>query len=223
MVSKSEDKLVDFDYLKRFKSKLEGLIEDGFEFFIVLGGGYLMRKYRAMARAGGIEEDLQIHWIGTTCNLLNAEVVRAFLYPNSTERIVAYEDYYNEYKPEFTKPIIVGGGGRAGHSGDVDALVMANKLGIDTIVSLKDIDGVYSDDPDKNPNAKRIKKLTWDEYLNIIGNPQKHHPGASYPIDPIASRMAKESAKAFAVIGGEDLSNFERLMKGEEFNGSVVS
>ncbi|MBN1331448.1 hypothetical protein JW978_01015 [Candidatus Dojkabacteria bacterium] len=225
MISKSEDKLIDFEYLARFKEVVEELITQDVRMFIVLGGGYLMRKYRDIAKAGGINETIQLHWIGTTSNNLNAEIVRAYMAELCNERIVAYEDYYDEKQIDFEegKSIIVGGGGRAGHSGDVDALLMAGKINVDTIISLKDIDGVYTADPKKDPSATRLDQLTWDEYFKIIGGKKEHEPGGNYPVDPIASAMAKEAGKNFIVISGSDLESFKNALIGKEYIGTIVS
>ncbi|MBD3351297.1 MAG: hypothetical protein GF364_07400 [Candidatus Lokiarchaeota archaeon] len=222
MVSRDRDNLFDFDYLHRFSDSIRKLTKYNKKFFITLGGGYLMRMYRDMAKKGGIKEDLQLHWIGTTINNLHAEIVRAYMHEIANDRIVAYEDYYSDSKIEFERDIIVGGGGRAGHSGDVDALVAANKFNIDTIISLKNVDGVYTKDPKEYKDAKRLDSLSWDQYLEIIGNPEKHKPGANFPIDPIASRRAQKAKKQFIVISGEDLKNLENVIMDESFIGTIV-
>ncbi|MBD3280033.1 hypothetical protein GF389_00730 [Candidatus Dojkabacteria bacterium] len=225
MISKSEDKMVDFEYLAKFKAVVEEAISNDVKLFVVLGGGYLMRKYRDLAKVGGIKEDMQLHWIGTTVNVLHAEIVRAYMHELCNERIAAYEDYYDEKKMAFEegKNVIVGGGESAGHSGDVDALLAAKKLGVDTIISLKDVDGVYTADPDKDPDATRLDKVSWDEYFEIIGGKTKHEPGGNYPVDPVASKKAQEAGKKFIVMAGEDLESFKNALLGKEYVGTLVS
>ena len=98
----------------------------------------------------------------------------------------------------------------------------ARKLGSKTIISLKNIDAVYTGDPKTDPNAKPVEKISWKEYLDIIGNPTEHKPGANFPIDPIASRMAIESGLRFIVIGGKDMENFKKVLRGESFKGTIV-
>ena len=225
MVSKSEDVLFDFEFVNKFSTVLRAYIKEDYQFGVILGGGYLMRKYRDMAKAGGIEEDLQLHWIGTTCNVLNAEVVRACMHDIANERIVAYEDYYDESKElkfEEGKSVIVGGGGRAGHSGDLDALMLSKRLNIDTIISLKNVDAVYTADPKKDKNAKRLDNITWDEYFKVINYETEHAPGANYPIDPVTSKQAKELKRKFIIISGDNFDNLEKVLKGKEFLGTVV-
>lgn len=222
MVSKSEDVLIDFEYLKNFRKAVEKFISEDNKLFVVLGGGYMMRKLRDMAKQAGVKKDMDLHWIGTTWNNVNAEIVRAYMADICNARIFAYEDFYDDEKIVFENPIIVGGGGRAGHSGDVDALLIAKRLKADKVISLKNIDAVYTADPKKDPNATKIDELTWDEYFKVIGYKQEHEPGGNYPIDPIASKDAKEAGVSFIVIGGDDLENFEKVLDGEEFVGSVI-
>lgn len=222
-VISTEDKLFNFEYLKKLRIILEKRIEQGDKFCLVLGGGYTMRMYRDLAKEeGGIDEDKQLHWIGTTVNVLHAEITRAFFSDIAEERPVMFEDYYSDKKLKMDKPLVIGGGGRAGHSGDVDAILLANKTGAKTIVTFKNIDHLYSADPNKVEGAHIVKEASWDEYFEIIDGKSKHEPGGNYVVDPVASQMAKESGIKFKVVNGQNLDNIEKLLNGEEFIGSVV-
>lgn len=222
MLSKGENNVFDFEYLRDLRSTLNPFVQQGDKFFIVLGGGYTMRKYRDLAMAAGLQEKEQLHWIGTTVNVLHAEIVRAYYHDISDEGVFKYEDYYQDANLTITKSIKVGGGGRPGHSGDVDAVLAAKKVSSKTIISLKNVDGVYDKDPSKNPDAVRQEKLSWDKYLDIIGNKDEHEPGGNYPIDTIASRMSKDSDISFNVLHGNDLQSLSSALKGEEFTGTIV-
>lgn len=222
MVSPSHDCLFDFPYAKRLKELLETHTKNGDKFFLAVGGGVLMRQYRDLAMANGITDTNQLHWIGTTINVLNAEVVRVSMGELADEGVYKYNDYYDETKLEIQKGIKVGGGGKPGHSGDVDSILAAIKLGSKVIISLKNIDAVYTADPKIFPEATPLEHLTWKEYLDIIGNPVEHTPGANFPIDPVASHMAVEHGLKFIVIAGRDLDNFDKVLKGEKFHGTVI-
>lgn len=220
----TKDTLFDFNYLKKIKPILKSRIEQGDKFCLILGGGYTMRKYRDLARdQGGIEDKNEQHWIGTTVNVLHAEIVRAFFSDMAEERPFAYEDYYSDDSFEFKKSILVGGGGRAGHSGDVDAILLAEKVGAMKIISLKNVGHLYSADPKKDSTAKEVKKCTWDEYFDIIGGKTVHEPGGNYVVDPVASRMADEKGMSFYICHGQNFESFEKILNGEEFEGSVIS
>ncbi len=218
----TKNNIVDFRYLMRLKKILIELTNNNFKIFITTGGGFLARNYISICR-DYVEDEMDLHWIGTTCNNLNAEIVRAILGGLANDRIVYYEQYYDDTKFRFEKKIILGGGGRAGHSGDVDAILASRKINSKTIFSLKNIDGVYSADPKKDTNAQRIDKLSWDEYFRIIGFKKEHEPGGNYPVDPIASQMAKKDDIKFIILDGKNLENFKNAVLGKKFLGSVIS
>lgn len=248
LLSRGEDNIFDFGYLEKLKAVLTDPELSENKYFLAIGGGYTMRKYRDLARAAGIKSDIEIHWVGTTVNVLHAYLVKAYLSDIADDEVIKYEDYYQDtelgseqnaarvrigggssvitenvaHKFPIARRVKVGGGGRPGHSGDVDALLAAQKLGADTVVSLKNVDAVYEADPKVYPEAQRIEKLTWDEYLKIIKDKDTHEPGGNYPIDPVASRMARESGIKFVIIGGEDLDNFRSYLLNRSFVGTIV-
>jgi uridylate kinase len=228
--------LFDFPYAKELKNTLGEFVQKGDKFFITVGGGHLMRQYRDLAVANGLADQTDLHWIGTTINVLNAEVVRVSMQELADPGVYKYEDYYNDATIEIEngvkvgggsniqiiKGIKVGGGGRPGTSGDVDSILAALKLGTKTVISLKNVDAIYTADPKLDPKATPIEHLNWKEYLDIIGNPTEHKPGASYPIDPIASQLAIKHGLKFIIIDGRNIENLKKVLLGEMFTGTMV-
>ena len=222
MVSPSTTCLFDFAYANNFRKALEQFTLLGDKFFVAVGGGSIMRQYRDLAMANGITDHNQLHWIGTTVNVLNAEVVRVSMGELADEGVYKYEDYYDNSILKINKSIKVGGGGRPGHSGDMDAILAALKLNTKVIISLKNVAAIYSADPKIDPQARPLEKLSWKEYLDIIGNPVEHMPGANFPIDPVASQIAIKNNLKFIVIAGLDIENLKKVLLGEKFIGTVV-
>jgi uridylate kinase len=66
----------------------------------------------------------------------------------------------------FSGRILLAAGWKPGFSTDNDAVLLAEKFNADTVVNLSNIEKVYTDDPRKNPNAKRYAKLTYQDILN---------------------------------------------------------
>lgn len=219
-LSISKDNIFDFDYVKKLKEVFNEFADS--KFFLAVGGGYTMRLYRDLAKKNGLNVTNELHWIGTTVNVLHAEIVRAFLHDIADDGVYKYEDYYDNESLSIKKQIKVGGGGRPGHSSDVDAIKAAEQCGAKKIISLKNVDYVYDKDPSKYEDAKKQEALIWQEYLNIIDNKTEHEPGGNYPIDPVASRMAQKSGIEFCIIDYTDLQNFKNVLKGDTFNGTLV-
>lgn len=225
LLSDSKDVPFDFAYLKEFSKILREHVEQGYRFVLVTGGGYMMRELAKQAEKAGITNENDLHWIGTTYNNVNAEITRAYISDIANSRILSYEEYYDNEKTKFEKgkSVVVGGGGRAGHSGDMDALLCAKEMNINTVISLKNVDGVYTADPKKDPSATRLDQISWEEYFNIIGNIHEHPVGGNFPIDPVTSEMAKEAGKRFIVVSGEDIANLEKVFAGDNYIGTVVA
>lgn len=223
LLSRSEDTLFNFEYALRLKDTLLPLTQQGYKFILCVGGGFLTRKYQELFREQNIPDE-DLHQIGVAIINLNAECLQSVFKEISQEQILRYADYdeTSEISIPDEKPFLVTAAGKPGHSSDWNTAKLAVRSKSNTIISLKNVDGVYSADPKKDPNAKRIESLSWDEYLQIIGNVTEHHPGASYPVDPIASEFSKANNLKFYIIHGDDLENLAKTIRGENFNGSII-
>lgn len=61
--------------------------------------------------------------------------------------------------------ILAGGTGNPFFTTDTCAALRAAELGADLLIKATKVDGVYSDDPQKNPNAKLFDRLSYQEVL----------------------------------------------------------
>jgi uridylate kinase len=61
--------------------------------------------------------------------------------------------------------ILAGGTGNPFFTTDTCAALRASELGADLLIKATKVDGVYSDDPKKNPDAKLFDKLSYQEVL----------------------------------------------------------
>jgi uridylate kinase len=79
---------------------------------------------------------------------------------------------------------------------------------------------VYNKDFRKHKDAFPIEKISWKDYQKLIGN--KWIPGMSAPFDPIASKNARKLKIRTIIIKGTDIKNFEKLLSGLEFKGTII-
>jgi predicted uridylate kinase len=219
------NKVIDFDYLRELRDLLQEKILMGKRFVLVLGGGQRFQELLTHVRENGNITDTEAqHWIGTAVNTVHAYVVRGFLGDDLAEkRVWKFDDIDKISELSFSKPVVVTGGFKAGMSSDGVALQIAKALNGDEIYDLKNIDGVYNEDPRENPKAKRYPELSWDDYLEIIGNPEEHEPGANLPVDVIAAREAKELNIKYYVMKASDFDNLDKALANEEFTGTIIS
>jgi uridylate kinase len=61
--------------------------------------------------------------------------------------------------------ILAGGTGNPFFTTDTCAALRASELDADLLIKATKVDGVYSDDPEKNPNAKLFEKLSYGDVL----------------------------------------------------------
>jgi len=126
----------------------------------------------------------------------------------------------NEFGSELNESILVGAGWKPGFSSDYDAVLMAEKFGAKSLINLSNIEYVYTQDPKVNPDAKKIEKISWKDFREIVGN--KWDPGMSAPFDPIASKKAQELKLSVAIMNGKNLINLGNYLEGKKFIGSLI-
>ncbi|MHC4186951.1 MAG: UMP kinase [Planctomycetota bacterium] len=61
--------------------------------------------------------------------------------------------------------ILAGGTGNPFFTTDTCAALRASELEAELLIKATNVDGVYTDDPNKNPDAKLIEKLTYEDVL----------------------------------------------------------
>ena len=104
--------------------------------------------------------------------------------------------------------------------GDNDTLsaAVASLIGADLLILLSDIDGLYTDDPNKNPDASFI------EYVDVIdGKLLEMGKGTTGTGDGTGGMATKLSAATIAtysgadmvITNGSDVSNIARIINGE--------
>ncbi len=203
---------VDVEFLKGFKELI--LKHSDTRFVIVCGGGMTARKYQGAAKDLSASQD-NLDWIGVKATWLNAMLVKSI-----------FEEAYEEMivdptaKLDTDARIIVGGGWKPGWSTDTDAVHLAKQLGAHALVNLSNIEYAYTADPKKDPNAKKLEKATWAEFRAIVGD--EWTPGANFPFDPIASKLAEEIKLKVIIAKGTDLENLDNILSDKEFKGTVI-
>lgn len=216
--SKSSETPFDFKLARQIGENLNKFKETH-QFIITMGGGYLARSYQNILKEYDvINRDLD--WAGTVANSLNATMMRIALGKDAEEQVLMNTEITNTKHIEFNKTFQLIGGEKPGQTGDMVAINLAQKANADSVILMKDVAGVYSEDPDKNPDATLINKLSWDDYKNIMGE-IKHVPGGNFPVDPTAASHAETNGIEVFVIGN-DFGNLINLLEGKDFVGSVI-
>ena len=109
--------------------------------------------------------------------------------------------------------VIIGcGSGNPYFSTDTAAVLRAAEIGAEIVLFAKNIDGVYTADPKKDPNAKKIDSITYDEII--------HHDLTV--IDSTASAFGRDNNLPLLLFGLNDPENIYRAVNGDKI-GTIVS
>jgi len=209
---------IDINFLKKFKKVILDFIRKGNRVILICGGGDTCRHYQKSAKKVNPKiKDRDLDWIGIATTKLNAELVSG-IFGNA-----AYESILNDpgQKVRTNKKIIVGAGFKPGSSSDKDAVLAARTFGAKIVINLSNITYVYDKDPRKFKNAKPQKKMSWREFRKIIGD--KYVPGAHWPFDPVASRLAQQWKMDLVVMKGSDVNNLKKFLSGKKYKGTLIS
>ncbi len=206
----------DVEFLRGFKKLILDFLKRGFRFIIVCGGGQTARSYQALAREFGELTPEDIDWIGIHATRLNAHFMRTIFRPWAHPVVV--KDPTRKLK--WTEKILVAAGWQPGWSTDYDAVKLAELYGAKIVINLSNIEYVCDSDPRKNPQAKKLERVSWPDFRKIVGD--QWVPGANLPFDPVASREAEKNKLKVIVMSGRDLKDVAKAINGQKFKGTII-
>lgn len=211
---------VDTEFLKEFKSFLVNWLEEDEKrkAILIIGGGGAARTYQQAYRS--IETspiDDEQDWIGIAATRLNGQLLKAVFQEYCKEPVIIDPEKEGSFKGR----IMVAAGWKPGFSTDYDAVVLAERFGADTVLSLSNIAKIYTDDPKTNPDAVPVDTMTWDEYKKLCGD--EWTPGKNIPFDPVATKKAAQLGLKVIAAAGKDLENLKKIFNNEEFFGTTIS
>jgi uridylate kinase len=97
-------------------------------------------------------------------------------------------------------------------STDTAGAVRAAEIGADTILMAKNVDYIYTDDPRKNPDAKKLETVKATEVLAMNLK----------AIDSTATAFSLSTGIPVRVFGLKDPSDIERAVRGE-VEGTIIT
>ena len=199
--------------------QVKALVDDGIQVGIVIGGGNFWRG-RSSEHIDRTKAD-QIGMLATIMNCIYvSEIFRSV--GMMTNILTPFEcgsftklfskDRANKY---FEKGMVVFFAGGTGHpyfSTDTGVVLRAVEVDADVILLAKSIDGVYDDDPCRNPAAKKYDEVSIDEV--IAQNLQV--------VDMTASILARDNKMPMRVFGLNEENSIVNAVKGS-FSGTKVT
>lgn len=214
------DKKTGFDdeTIRGVALQVKQLVEEGIQVGVVIGGGNFWRG-RSSESIDRTKAD-QIGMLATIMNCIYvSEIFRSV--GMMTSVLTPFEcgsftklfskDRANKY---FGKNMVVFFAGGTGHpyfSTDTGVVLRAVEVDADVILLAKAVDGVYDDDPRKNPAARKYGEVTIEEVIEK--NLQV--------VDMTASILARDNKMPMWVFGLNEENSIVNTVKGS-FNGTKV-
>ena len=211
---------LDFDVIGQVCDVVKQAVEMGVQVGIVVGGGNF---WRGLKDGGDRMERTRADHMGMLATVINALAVADSLEQRGVEVRVqtaiamnAIAEPYIRGKAirhlEKGRVVIFGcGTGNPFFSTDTGAVLRAVEIEADAILLAKNIDGVYSADPAKDPTAVRYDRITFDEVL------AKHLA----VMDTTATSLAMDNRMPVQVFALKDPENILRVLRGEQI-GTIV-
>ena len=211
---------LDFRIMSRVCGVIAECVRDGVQVGIVVGGGNF---WRGVKNGEGCMERTRADYMGMLATVMNCLALQDVLQQQGAEakvltamRIEHVGEPFSVDKAEeylnSGKVVVFGGGvGSPFFTTDTGAVLRAALIGADAILLAKNVDGVYSADPKKDPNAVRFDTLSYAEVLER----------RLAVMDSTATALAMDNNIPVLVFALKDPENIRRAVRGENV-GTLV-
>jgi uridylate kinase len=209
------------DMLAQYASEIKQAKEEGAEIGVVIGGGNIFRGLQGAAK--GMDR-VQGDYMGMLATVINSMALQAELEKQGvkTELLggLAIEPICKESSRarikqalEEGKVVLIGGGtGNPYFTTDTASSLRAIEMQADAILKGTRVDGIYTADPEKDPNATKYSSLTYEEALNK----------QLKIMDLTAFALCRENNMPIYVFDMNKKGNLLKVIKGEHI-GTIVA
>lgn len=211
---------IDIDRVAQYAEDIKAVHDAGVEIAIVIGGGNI---YRGLSAEKAGMDRVQADYMGMLATVINSMALQ-----DSLEKLGLRTRLLTAIKMEqICEPfirrravrhlekgrvVIFGAGtGNPYFTTDTAASLRAIEINADVVLKGTRVDGIYTADPEKDPNAVRYDKITfqevYDQGLNVM--------------DMTAFTLCQENKLPIIVFDMNKNGNFRKLAAGENI-GTIV-
>ncbi len=218
LMKDGEHGIIDFDFVDTIAKQIKRCVNEGVSFGIIIGGGNIWRG------AGKRMNRTRADHMGMLATVINSLAMQSVLEDNGVETRTMTALQMNQVAEPYIRNkavshmdkgrvvIIACGSGNPYFSTDTAAVLRAAELGAEIVLFAKNIDGVYTADPKKDANAKKLDSISYADIL--------HHDLTV--IDSTASAFGRDNNLPILLFGLDDPENIYKAVTGEKI-GTVVS
>ena len=196
---------------------LNELKRQGHDVVAVVGGGSLARDFIKVAEDLGLEE-AQRDWAAIHVSRLFAQLFVLGLGEAGCGCVPVSVDEA-QVCLEMGKVVVLGGL-RPGMTTDTVAALVGERVKADLLVKGTNVDGIYTKDPKKFSDAKKLDNLNFDD-LGGLFEADRHRAGINQIVDPEAIKVLQRCRLRTVVVNGYNASNVLSAVNGQRV-GTVI-
>jgi len=211
---------LDFAKINAVCASIQECVDMGVQVGLVIGGGNF---WRGVKNGSGKLQRSHADAMGMLATVMNAIAVADALEQHGLDARVLtavemhkFAEYFtrdtaNRYLNEGKVVLFAAGTGNPYFSTDTGAVLRGVEIEADAILMAKNVDAIYSADPNKDPNAVKYTQLTYGEALakNLKAT------------DITAMALAMDNDMTMVCFGLDEENSIVRVVRGEEIGTTV--
>ena len=211
---------LDFTILHNVCDSIAKCVEMGTQVGLVIGGGNF---WRGVKNGAGKLQRSHGDAMGMLATVMNAIAVADVLGQHGVDARVLTAVEMNKFAEYFTRDtanrylnegkvvVFAAGTGNPYFSTDTGAVLRGVEIEADAILMAKNVDAIYSADPNKDPNAVKYSQLTYNEALakNLKAT------------DITAMALAMDNDMTMVCFGLDEENSIMRVVCGEDIGTTV--
>ena len=211
---------LDFTILHDVCASIKECVDMGVQVGLVIGGGNF---WRGVKNGAGKLQRSHGDAMGMLATVMNAIAVADVLGQHGIDARVLTAVEMNKFAEYFTRDtaerylndgkvvLFAAGTGNPYFSTDTGAVLRGVEIEADAVLMAKNVDAIYSADPNKDPNAIRYSELTYDEVLakNLKAT------------DITAMARAMDNDMTMVCFGLAEENSIVRVVRGEAIGTTV--
>ena len=213
---------LDFAKIKEVCESIKACVDMGVQVGLVIGGGNF---WRGVKNGSGKLQRSHADAMGMMATVMNAIAVADVLEQHGLDARVLtavemhkFAEYFtrdtaNRYLNEGKVVLFAAGTGNPYFSTDTGAVLRGVEIEADAILMAKNIDGIYSADPKKDPTAVKFDTLTYNEVLEK----------GLKATDVTAMALAMDNNMPMVCFGLAEENSIVRVVCGEKIGTTVTN
>jgi len=211
---------IDSAVLKQYAAEIKSVAELGVQIGVVVGGGNI---FRGISKAAKEVDRVSADYMGMLATVINGMALQSALENMNVFTRVQTAIPMEQVAEPFIRRrairhlekgrivIFAAGTGNPYFTTDSAAVLRAIEMEAEVILKGTRVDGVYSDDPEKNPNAQFFPEL---KYMEVVKQGLR-------VMDPTAITLSMDNRLPIIVFNMSKAGNLKKVILGEPIGTKV--